>query len=171
MNLKNPFKYISAALLFVVATSCNDRMDVATGEKEDFEPGYYTLRVPLDILSADISTRASFAENGSTVKLGDVWVGIYDPVTGKQIGSASSLINSSQAPSHTNGESAAYVDVKNLFFNDVRPNVYVVGVANYEGVEATTPELNGTTQSLAELLAEAHTWSDFINIIIDARSA
>lgn len=169
MNIKYIPKFLLVAVAFMaMMSSCKDEVTISQ-DYTDFQPGYYTLRVPVDVLSSDVQTRASFAESSGTVTLQDVWIGIYDPVSDKLIGSAKKTLNTSSIPSHS--QSNGYVDIENVYFNDVHPNVKVVGVANFAGVMATNSSLAGELMPLTDLLDEAQSWQDVIDLTVDAKSA
>lgn len=158
------FKYHSLylfALLASLLVSCSE--EIIEGEGDMPEGAFHgTLMLNVSAGEADISTRSLNMNDGATVKINSLWVGIFDRQTGKRIGRT--RIEDFNRTVSTGSVSKNVISVD--FFSDYsNPEVFVVGVANFEDV-TTWDKI-----PVVEAIEKALTWEELVAVDVDAESA
>lgn len=156
-------RFITYLILFtvIVCASCSDEIIEAEGRSED-GPFCGTLSLNVSAGSSEVGTRSLNFNDGATVTLNSLWVGIYDIESGKRIGRTRIDNFDKSVLSGTASRNIVTVD---FYSERTNPEVLVVGVSNYEGVVTwdRTPAI--------EAVEAADTWSQLVEIDIDAQSA
>lgn len=160
--MKRNFLLQILALSGLLAVSCRE---VAIDSEYPEGNGQY-LSIMVD--TPDIRTRAVDLNPGAALYLKNIWVGIYDRSTGKRVGGT--LTNGVELDRFLTASGNTLVDlVKIEIENNIEANANdrycVVGVANYDGIDAY--DVSGQSTKLYDLLKKADKWEDFIGIAID----
>ncbi len=158
MNLRKLIYYIGYVVSFIGATVCisscrEDRFDIPdytrTGEE-------VTLTVNVSIPKMDIKTRADL-DVPSLNQVNSLWIRTYSSDTGKATSDWYKVEEQPGFDGNTETEVAHQVTIKTLSGYS-----YIVAVANVSNLGVTKDDL--TQRPLSELLAEADTWEQFLNI-------
>ena len=172
------------ALAALTLVACNkDFSDVdprpITGERV-----HTVLSLDISAPSSNVLTRADYGK--TQAKLRNIWIGIFDTSSGELVGwyVNDGLKGSSGDTAFTIGQDSGkytFNDI-DIWYYDSNPEVYIAGVANYDGVDA---RLAGESElvELSELLGiggegesayvdpEKVSWESFRRISVDAASA
>ena len=155
------FIYLFSWMMAAGVSSCADDIfdDPARGEGKPFGG---TLALNISAGSATLSTRSVNMNDGATVNINSLWIGVFDKSNGKRIGAT--RIDGLNKSVSAGSISRNFVTVD--FFSDYsNPEVYVVGVANYEDVNTVGGSL------LIEAVQAADSWDKLVDIDVDAASA
>lgn len=162
-EIKKLFIYFWAAVFAFLFAACTDDIfendSSVDGEGAPFS-GKLTLKVAAG--ASGISSRAVNMNDGATVKVQSLWVGVFEKMTGKRVGSTRidgfDRTLSSGSPSRDEITVDFYSDYAN-------PEVFVLGVANYEDVTTWdgTPVIDAV-QAVGSL-------QELVQIDVDAASA
>lgn len=162
MNIIKKFTIYLFSIICLATASCSDDIiddDIRIGEGK---PCKGTLTLNVDAGAAALSTRSVNMNDGATVKINSLWIGVFDKANGQCIGKTRIDGFDKTVTAGTPSRNTVTVD---FFSNRSNPEVYVVGVANYEEV-VTTGEI-----PLIDAVQAAATWDDLVKIDVDAVSA
>lgn len=143
------------------ATSCTDDIlgDDTSGPDKPFS-GKLTINVTAGV--ADVSTRSVNLNDGATVKINSLWIGVFDRETGERVGST--RIDGFDRTLSAGTPSSNMVTVD--FYSDrANPEVFVVGMANFEDV------VTWDKTPVIDAVQAAGSWAELVEIDVDAASA
>lgn len=159
-GLKRFFIYLFTLITIGCIESCSD--ELGNNADADQQPFSGTLSLNVTAGSADIATRAVNLNDGATVNINSLWIGVFDKSTGKKVGSTRIDGFNKTLSSGTPSRNTVTVD----FYSDyANPEVIVVGVANFE--EVTTSDKTPVIDALQAI----GSWGELVEIDIDAASA
>ena len=156
-------------MLGILAVSCTD---AAIEYTPDFsEASGRKLSLMVDI--PEMRTRAVDLTPGASLYLKNIWVGVYDKVTGNRVGGT--LYDTVELDRYLTASGSTLIDLVSI---DILPDIAattddrycVVGVANYDGIKVVNPAAS-SDDSLYSQLAAADNWSKFIQIAIDTQNS
>lgn len=160
-GFKSLFIYLFSLILLVGTTGCSDEI-IPNGTQTDGKPFSGTLSLNVSAGAAGVSSRSLNMNDGATININSLWIGVFDKSTGKRIGAT--RIDGFNATVSGGVPSRNMVTVD--FYSDYsNPEVFVVGVANYDDV--TTREKT----PVIDAIQAADSWNDLVEIDIDAVSA
>ena len=160
-RLKYIYLYLTALLFAAGASSCAD--DIIDGKDTPADaPFSGTLMLKVEAAGAGISSRSVNLNDGATVNINSLWVGVYNKETGEKIGSTQIDGFNQSVTSGTIARNTITVD----FFADyANPEMFVVGIANYEDVTTW----DGTP--IIDAVRSAATLKELVEIDVDVVSA
>ena len=160
-GIKNIFLYIFCLALMGLASACTD--DVITGGSDsEGGPVSGTLALNISAGNAGLSTRSLNMNDGATVKINSLWVGVFDRKTGQRLGRT--RIDGFDKTLTAGIPSRNLVTVD--FYSDYsNPEVFVVGMANFEDV------VTWNKTPIIEAVEAAASWYDLVELDVDAASA
>lgn len=155
------------------------------------------LSFDLTVPAADVLTRSVDMSDGATVKIESLWIGVFDTKTGEQVGRmAGHIRKASDGNRVTMGNDGSYrIEDIDIYYSDTNPEVYIVGVANYDTYSSTNSKgghvlarLSGDSGDPVELykllgiddatvreeesaFSRKITWEEFCRISVDVKSA
>lgn len=156
-------------MLGILAVSCKD---AAIEYTPDFsEESGRKLSLMVDI--PEMRTRAVDLTPGASLYLKNIWVGVYDKVTGNRVGGTFDPV---ELDRYLTASGSTLIDLVSI---DILPNITateddkycVVGVANYDGIKVVNRADDADDDFLYSQLKAADEWSDFIQIAIDTQNS
>ncbi|MCH5327444.1 MAG: hypothetical protein J1E02_00350 [Coprobacter sp.] len=155
-----------------VATGCNDDLGIGNDSIELGEKVYGKLSVPFGPSDPAVVTRSVDFSDNAQVKVDSYWIGVYDTYTGELLGTESDTHpRKSDGNRYTMRNDVPFIPEEvAIWYYEQHPEAYIVGVINYENIQAKKVGETGT-DSLRVLLREAKTFEDFCRISVDATSA
>lgn len=155
------FIYLFYLLLFAGTVSCSDSL-IDNGNETGQKPFSGTLSLCVSAGDADVSSRSLNMNGGAAISINSLWVGVFDMTTGQRLGSTQIDGFNKTVSGGTPSRNMITVD----FYSDYsNPEVFVVGVANYEDV-VTCGNI-----PVIDAVRNAGSWKELVAIDIDARSA
>lgn len=160
-TLKKLYIFLLAVIATLGAASCADGI-IDDSPSTDGEGFSGTLTLGVSAGEAGISSRAVNMNDGAAVQIKSLWVGVYDRLTGKRIGATKIDGFDKTLASGTVSRNTVTVD----FYSDrANPEVYAIGIANYDGVTTW----DGTP--VIEAVQAAASLSELVEIDVDTSSA
>lgn len=153
------------AVMFVACDS--ERIDYVDNQNRNNEgSSIITLGVRVGTDNAVLRSRDVDMSQGSTVSIDSIWIGVYEISTGNRLGQA---LNKGYYRNVNSGDTMLDVVPVTIEYATTPPQVYIVGVANFDDIYVGS----GRTDSdrLSTHLLNADSWSKLINISVDGESA
>lgn len=160
-RLKSIYIYIITLMLLGCAAACSDDLIADDTPATDTSfTGKLTINVAAG--TAGVSARSVNLNDGATVNVNSLWIGVFDRETGKRVGRTRIDGFNRTLASGTPARNMVTVD----FYSDrANPEVFVVGIANFEDVTTwdKTP--------IIDAIEAADSWGELVEIDVDAVSA
>lgn len=173
MKLKYRIYFLSL-LTTLLASSCVDNNLYSLTDKEispeEYEEGYTYFDAFVDNFS--LRTRNIQFEEGSSVRINSLWVGVFDINTGECVEKKETTQDYKFL---TSGELARGVlrmkfDGPGSDYNG-DGNFFMVAVANFNGVKARTSDNTAEETDLSTILESVTDWDDFNDIGVETTTA
>ena len=159
MNCKI-LKYIFALLMLLQLGGCREE-DFGGDPTAQDGPCSGTIAIDLTPFAGAVRTRALDMEDGATININTLWIGVYNKETGRKIGSTVDQTRRRL----TTGVIAKNQITVDFYSESANPEVCIVGVANFDGVK------DAAGNPIVSLLDEADTWNALMELSVDAESA
>lgn len=148
--------YLIALALALFATSCNDELDTPIA----YEVGKdVVVKVPVEIPGMEVKSRANIPDYQIN-QVNSVWIRTYSETTGKATMEWKKI--SESVDIHPAGSAQALKEVE---LNTKTGKSYIVAVANVDGAKGVKKG-DLTEMPLEQLLENADTWEEFLNIAV-----
>lgn len=175
-NITKAVRYAVFTSLAFLSMACDNDINLGDGTESGGDGtlyGPFEISIPFEIENEDARSRTDW---NAPQEFNNVWVAIFETNGNKKL---ISMTNTPITPdngydpgvAHPNPVLGNAVKLDNIYFSDQNNTHYIVGLVNYDGVLAYTPEHSDTPIPLIDALSEVETWADYIDIAIDASTA
>ena len=161
------------AAFLTMTVACTDDLlnDGVIRQNSDGTYGPFDLEVSFDAEANESHSRATFSTDN--FELDCAWVAMFTAKTGRLVAMAESspeTFGGTPGTNHADGVGDNHkVILRSLMLSDENDEVYIAGVANYEGIKAIDP--HGNEVSLIEALRNINDIKEYKNISIQTASA
>ncbi|MCH5230704.1 MAG: hypothetical protein J1F43_02795 [Muribaculaceae bacterium] len=164
--MKQSLKIFIYCFLAAVLWSCKDDLWVEkSGSDNSFggDNGVYSFNLQVD--APEIRSRAVDFNSATSIRLNQVWIGIFDKTSGKIIDYKAKPMDYKTVATNMRHDKIIKLEFDPPTDNEESQDYIVVCLANYVGV------LDDKGEDIETRLSNVQTWQEFNDIAIDAVSA